>query len=311
MFKKFIKSLIITVAFLGLSVSPALAITPTVTITNLPDYVRENTFYISYSALADDPGTITAQFSVKKEGGSYTPFGGIQTGASGRVQVTSSQVNESNKKYYFKVTISSSNGGATSSETEATFDNTSPSGVGNYSKEVVSPGFYRLHWTNPGDSDFSRVFIYRSDSPDFTADGSTKIAERGGAPDADVTYDDSSLDPNKTYYYALIAVDNAGNASGVVADAEANVEVGQVEGASTQSESQVTILPKTQSNGQVLGEEANGASPLPAPESSPSTLGQNTQAASNFLNSTTGKIIVGGFLALLGIYLFFRGRRNY
>lgn len=308
MLKKILQSLGFTFVAILIFAGSVSAFDPAVYISDLAQYTRTDSFYLSYSALANDPGSITAQFYVKKEGGSYSPFGNLLTGASGRIQVTSSQMNENNKTYYFKVVLNTGE----SDETETTFDNSAPGSVSGYGKDLASPGLYKLHWRNPSDSDFSRVFIYRSDSANFTADGSTKIAERGGAPDAEVTYEDNSgLDPNKTYYYALRAIDNAGNASGVVADAEATVTAGQVEGASTTNTGPVTILPKTQANGQVLGEESSEATSSPSPEVLPSTLGEKAQVANNFLTSVAGKILVGGFLALIGAYLIFRGRRNY
>ena len=85
---------------LSLFVRPVSAIAPQVSISELGEYVNTNSFELSYSALSDDPGAITAQFYFRKESGSYLAFGPIINGASGQVEVTSSQLNDQDK-YYF------------------------------------------------------------------------------------------------------------------------------------------------------------------------------------------------------------------
>ena len=112
----------------------------------------------------------------------------------------------------FKVEI---NGGSAADSTSISYDHSGPSPVQNYWKEMIAPGHYKLHWKNPGDTDFSRVFIYRSESTDFDANGSTKVAEVGGSYDSDMTWDNPGLDGSKTYYYALRAIDKAGNPAGI------------------------------------------------------------------------------------------------
>ena len=200
-----IKSLLLSLAILLFSASSVDAFSDVVTISELPEYTTTDTFNLSYSALSE--GTVSAQFYVMKEGGSYSAFGPAVSGASGQLQVTSGQVNDQ-VKYYFKVVI---NGGTASDETSVFFDISGPSPVQNYWKERIAPETYRLHWKNPGDSDFSRTFIYRSESSDFDANNSTKIGELGGAPDDEMTYDVIGLDSTKDYFFALRAVDTAGN----------------------------------------------------------------------------------------------------
>ena len=77
---------------------------------------------------------------------------------------------------------------------------------------------FKLHWKNAHDDDFSRVFIYRSDSADFTADNSTKVGEVGGAKSQEMDWTNTVPDKNKTYYFALRSVDHGGNVSGIVSD---------------------------------------------------------------------------------------------
>ncbi len=221
------KKIKLTVLFLvvfvmySLLVKSVRAVSPTVSITNLPDYINTNNFKLSYSAISDDPSSITAQFYFKKEGGSYISFGPVFNGASGQVEVTSSQVSEQ-ARYYFKVVI---NSGSAFDETDTVYDTTPPGPVSDYWKEEMGGGsMYKIHWKNPGDSDFSKVAIYRGEELDFPADGAHKVGEVGGAPNAEMVWENFGLDSNKTYYYVLRAIDKADNSSGLVGDREVKYE---------------------------------------------------------------------------------------
>jgi len=241
--KNFIKSL--TTAFVAffLMAGSTSAVVDTVTISDLPEYTNSDNFELSFSALSNDP--ISAQFYFRKEGGSYSSFGSPVSGSSGQIQVDNGQVGEQ-IKYYFKVEI---NGGTAVDETSVIYDVSGPSPVSDYWREEIAPGQFRLHWKNPHDDDFSRVFIYRSESSDFDASGSTKRAEVGGAKEQEMTWDDFGLDPSKTYFYALRAVDHAGNGSGLVSDVSDTIE----ETITTSAQGEVSILPR--SEGSVLGDE--------------------------------------------------------
>ncbi len=223
-------------------------------ISTLPEYVRTNDIEISYSALTS--GSINVQFCYKKEGESFKPFGPVFTTPSGKVQVTSSQMSDQMVKHYFRATLNGADcSGSVSDETNTILDYSGPSPVSNLKKESMGGGYYKLSWKNPHDPDFSRVFIYRSDKPSFTADGSTKVGEHGGAPNAEVSWDNYGLDTTKKYYYAVRAVDRAGNPSSIVGDRETVtvIVLGSV-APTVAPEDVVKVLP--QEDEQVLGEES-------------------------------------------------------
>jgi len=255
----------IILTILGLLVLPFIlvqkvsAVTAQISITKLPAYINYQGFKLSYSAINNDPSNIQVQFSSNKEGGAYAPFGPVLTGASGQVSVDAGQIGESDKKYCFKVEMVV--GGSASDETCTTFDQTPPGEPGSYSKEKVNPNYYIIRWHTPNNDDFSRVFVYRGTEPSFNADGSHKIAEVGGAKDTDAKWEDNGLDGTKDYYYALRAVDFAGNSSALVGDR------GTVAGTSTTSTvaptsgktgTKVVTLPKESPKGEVLSEETKG-----------------------------------------------------
>lgn len=236
------------------------AVTAQISITKLPAYINYQGFKLSYSAIANNPAAIQVQFYSNKEGGAYSAFGPVLPGASGQVAVDAGQIGESDKKYCFKVEMVV--GGSVSDETCTTFDQTPPGEPGSYSKEKVNPNYYIIRWHTPNNDDFSRVFVYRGTEEGFNADGSHKIAEVGGAKDTDAKWEDNGLDGTKDYYYALRAVDFAGNSSSLVGDR------GTVAGTSTTSTTtptsgktgtKVVTLPKESPQGEVLSEEAKGA----------------------------------------------------
>jgi hypothetical protein len=277
------------------------AFADTVKISELPEYIRHDNFKLSYSALSENP--VTAQFFFRKEGDSYAPFGSVINSASGQIQVGGAQIDEQ-KKYYFKVVI---NNGPASDETTVIYDHSGPSPVQSYWKEKIGGGHYRLHWKTPGDSDFSRVFIYRSDSLDFTADPSTKIGELGGAPDEEKDWDNFGLDPNTTYYYALRAIDKAGNSSSVVADPEVTatrIEETIVGGTAGE---EVILFPSGEGTGQVLGEEEEDVEEIVVEE--PETA--FGEAVDTLTGTTKGRIAaVSAFVIGLILYFFTRRRRQ-
>lgn len=283
-------------------VNPLYAVTPKIVITDLPEYIRINDFKLSYSALTSDPSSIQVQFYYQVDGGGYSAFGSVLSGASGQVQVASGQVGQSEKKYCFKAEII---GETFSNETCTIFDQNSPDAPSGYSKEKVTPNVYRLKWRNPNNDDFSRVFIYRSDVSGFTADGSTKVGELVGTKDEEASWD-NNVDPDKEYFYALRAIDKAGNASGLVGDQ--GVVAGEVQGESTSLEEEKAIIVPVEGE----TKEPEGEV-LPAETEAPKTLGEKAgdivsdvaQFAKDRTKITVG-IIIGLFLIAGSAVYFFK-----
>ena len=296
-----------TILGLSLLAKPVLAVTPQVSISEPGEYVNYNVFNLSYSALSDTPEAITAQFFFRKESGSYAAFGPVFSGASGQVSVGSDQVNDQTK-YFFKVEI---NGGSATDETSLIYDSGGPGSVQNYWKEKVAPGLYRLHWKNPSDSDSERVFIYRSDQTSFEADGSHKVGEVGGTPNLEMTWDNSTPDSNKDYYYALRVVDKAGNASGLVTDAPGTVSASGVLGTSTDSpntDAPVTQLPKEEV---LAGVSDVTPTETPLPTKFENAVNEVTKALEN--GDGKGGIIIAiiGVLLVASSLLYYRrSKRN-
>lgn len=274
---------------LGLLVRPAVAgVTPEVSISKLPSYFNINSFKLSYSAVSSDPTSISAQFYYRKEGGSYVALGSVVNGASGQVEVTSSQISDQTK-YYFKVEISGA-----SDETSSFYDISGPSPVTGYYKDTIDNDDFKIHWRNPGDIDFSKVVIYRGETVDFLADNQHEIARVSGSVDSDMTYDEHTPDPNKTYFYALRALDKADNSSSLVGDGGTTVTV-ITPVPSYSGTNNVTKLPK-EGTGQVLGEESTPKSEV---TNEPTTMNRIKEVTKKITNNKL--LFIGSGLILFAI----------
>lgn len=298
--KKLIVSIVLSLSLLTISRSSLLAISDHVEIADLPTYTKSDNFAISYSAFSES--SVSVKFYFKKDGGSYEPFGPTFTTPSGKVDVTGTQVSEQTK-YFFKVELN----GATMDETSVIYDISGPSAVNDYNKETLSPTHVKLTWRNPNDSDFWKVIIYRSTSSEFTADDNTKVAEIVGPRDGVMSWEDAGQEAGKTYYYAIRAVDVAGNGSSLVSDQGASV-LGASTTTTSTTEGTVTLLPDDGvGGGQVLGDEeeenseeaSNGSE-----EVQEINLGQDAETAgSSSLRRVLISIAAG--LLLLTAYRFF------
>jgi hypothetical protein len=298
----------IILTILGLLVLPFIlvqkvsAVTAQISITDLPAYINYQGFKLSYSAINNDPSTISVQFYSNKEGGAYTAFGPVLTSASDQVGVDAGQIGESDKKYCFKVEMVA--GGSASDETCTTFDQSAPGEPGSYSKEKVNPNYYIIRWHTPNNDDFSRVFVYRGEEPGFSADGSHKIAEVGGAKDTDAKWEDNGLDGTKEYYYALRSIDFAGNSSALVGDRGTVAGTSTVSTQTTQPSSNVIVVPEESPEGEVLSEEA--------PEEA---VEENvlTQAVNSLTTGSNKNLAIAfglPFLAVIGVLVYLRLRKR-
>jgi len=93
-------------------------------------------------------------------------------------------------------------------------DVSSPAEVTNF--QVADPetgDSLDLSWTDPSDSDFFQVRIYRSTDSWFTPSEDYKITEVFGLPASSESYRDSGLTEGTTYYYRIKTEDNKGNIS--------------------------------------------------------------------------------------------------
>lgn len=285
--------------FVGLFVmaTPAFAMVPVVHITQLPEYTTTNGFKLSYSALSDDPTTISAQFSVQKDGGIWNTFGAPLPGANGQIQVTDTQM-PSDGKYCFKVEITSASNG-----TCTTYDSKAPANPYNFRKEQVGVTTLRIRWTNPSDTDYDVTYIYRGEQPDFSADEAHKIGGLGGTFNENMSYNDTGLDlANKTYYYAIRAFDKAGNGSGLIGD---NMTTTVLGAKTTPAGTKVTTLPKEQAVGGEVLSDSTEPTPTTAAQGVVNQIAESVKAVSK---TRMIGIVIGVLLLGLAAFFLFKKR---
>lgn len=279
-----------------------------VRISGLPEYENTTAFKLSYSALQIDGKPISAQFYYQKEGDVWKSLGGALSGETGSVSTDWTYIG-SEGKYNFKV-IAESNGESVESQTQTTINWNAPSAPRDYSKERVNDNTYRLKWKTPIDDDFQSVIVYRSKEQNFTADSGTEVVRVGGGKDTNITWEDTGLEINRDYYYALRTLDFAGNASYLAGDGGTVTTIvtyptGTTQGAG--SVGNVTQLPKEKSGGSVLGEEI---SPTPTGQlgGGESETKENGSGITDLVNQGNNRtlLIIGlGFLLLVLVrYLY-------
>jgi len=276
--------------------------TDILSIQTLPAYTSASDFMISCTSNAP-----SVTFSFTRSGDpTYTLATVDLTTGPCQAHVTSAQMT---RETTYTFTVSD---GTNSISTSTIYDIIGPSPVTGYSKERINNGEYRIHWTNPGNSDFAQVVIYRGDATGFSAEPGHELTRVTGAINEGMSYDDYfAPDPGKTYYYLIRALDKAGNSSGLVGDGGETITITPTPGTGTGSP--VTIFPKESATGSVLGTEAT-----PSPTPTATILPDNVVNKINEFATTTPepfrwilthkKISIGVLLVLgalgYGIYRF-------
>jgi len=137
-----------------------------------------------------------------------------------------------------------------------------PNGPGDYRKSRESSTAYRIHWKNPGETDYGWTRIFASTEQNFTADDSTKKADVGGAPTEEFDHLVPGLEPDKEYYFALQGFDKAGNGSGLSGDGGSTTYEETVIEVIPTPIGEVTVLPaEGVEEGQILAGEIEEVAP--------------------------------------------------
>jgi hypothetical protein len=232
--RKFALSIIFFFILLAVSASSSLAAFR-LSLSQLPDYKNTDNFRIYYTYLETSGKNAIVNLYVQKEGKDWRQTKDHdKTAVSGYFQIEGADIFDGEGKYHFYAKAVIEGVEQESSATITTIvDRSAPSNVTDYRKERVSANDFKLYWKCPGDADVGKTYIYRSKETSFTADSTTRIQEIVCSPnESKITTVVGEGDTK--YYFALRAIDHAGNASGVVTDAPGEVIAGEVAGASTQ-----------------------------------------------------------------------------
>jgi fibronectin type 3 domain-containing protein len=74
----------------------------------------------------------------------------------------------------------------------------------------ASPGKLSIFWVANSEPDLAGYYLYRSTDPNLSKDKWTRLTPNLYTK---TTFADENVEPGKTYYYYVVAVDNAGNNS--------------------------------------------------------------------------------------------------
>lgn len=273
---------------------------------------RENNLKIGFVALdiQGRPVTVKCLKKAPTEAG-FTQFGSdfalAGGGNSGDCEVTSSVI-ASQGTYEFKVSAQAGAESVESPVVSVTYQTDAPSTPSSFSKEQVSSCEYKIKFKTADDGKTSKVKIYRSDQTSFTADSGTEVGTVNIGPNLEGSFTNVVPDCGKTYYFAIRAFDDAGNASGITGDSLVTVEtvtvspspVAGVAGAIPVASSllgQGEILgvggKEATSEGEILGEGTPSSQPGAGP-SEAVTPGRKLFTLKNILLASLVIIILAG-----------------
>lgn len=186
---------------------------------------NQDNFKLTFVAL--DIQTSGRNITVKcfKKGpsdGGYSQFDGdkilIEGGNTDYCNVTSSILN-SNGTYSFYVTAEvPSEPILTSTTVFVDYNNSGPSTPISYSKERLNDCDYKIKFKTANDSKTSKVELYRSDSPSISIDSGHLVTTQNIGPNTEGSFTNSVPTCGKEYYFAIRAVDNSDNVSGITGD---------------------------------------------------------------------------------------------
>lgn len=252
--KKLILSVISFIAFAFLAVRPSYALDEKlkITLTDLPDYKNTTEFRVYYTYFDTLGKTANVNLFIEKDGGGFRQtIERDKTAVSGYFEIKSADIYDGQGKYNFYASAVTDGMTKNSGTISTTIDQNAPGNVTDYHKERLNANDFKLYWKCPSDEDVEKTYIYRSKDTSFTADSGTRVQEISCNKEESkttVVVGDANVD----YYFALRAIDRAGNAGGVVTDAPGTVIAGVVAGTAGQAitvgiagqQGEVKILPK-------------------------------------------------------------------
>ncbi|HOX96146.1 MAG TPA: hypothetical protein PLI45_02090 [Candidatus Woesebacteria bacterium] len=206
--------------------------------------------------------------------------------------------------YSFKVVA---NGVKESNIVSIDFNTSGPSAPVSYSKEKINDCDYKIKFKTANDGRTTKIELYRSDTNSISINSDHFISSQSIVPDTTGEITNSIPTCGKEYFYAIRAVDNYGNVSGIVGDSFTTVIT---TGTTTTINSQ-TAIPVT-SGSQV----AAGVSTAEEPTANVSVSPSESQSASSsaVLGISTDKLKNLKWLAipllLLSAYFFRKARKR-
>ncbi len=244
----------------------------------------------------------------------------LAAGGNSGVCVADASILPDDGSYDFYVSATANSETVDSSLVTVVYDSDLPGKPKYIEKNKKSSCVYEIEFRTADDGgDTDKVEVYRSDEKEFDANASTRIETITVDSDTKITFDDTKPDCGKTYYYAVRAFDDAGNASSVrtevIEETKTSTKTTTGEETVTTTEGAATgaivvtesgVLPEPGATGVGGGEEPEegevaGVETTQTPETS-ETLGIKDVVRNNLGWGLLGLVIAVIFIALYGKY---------
>lgn len=300
---KILLNIIIVISTFFLVQTKANATDLTIRVAELPAYITSDRLGVSYVALDISGDPLSVQIQYKRPGDtSYSTFPSVFTDNSREV-IFEGSFFTSEGNYSFRAVATAGSETVVSNEVITVLDRTDPSQPTDYSKQRTSSESFRICWKAPNDSDFVKVSVYKSKTPNFTADNTTRHSEVFSSPSETKCIDIEGLDVDVDYFFALQSIDKAGRTSGLIGD-----KVLKTTGAVSQAESagQAGAGITQERGGQVLSTATEEAGPATATEAAEATQ-EADKAGKEAVNRRN--LVIALVLIILASLVFFYYKR--
>lgn len=232
------------------------------------------------------------------------------SGDTGYCNVTSSILSNAGS-YSFYVTAKAGGDSVTSSTVNVDFNTSGPNTPGSYSKERINNCDYKIKFKTADDSKTVKVELFRSDSLSISIDSGSRVSTQNIGPNTEGSFTNSIPTCGKEYFYALRAVDNADNVSGITGDnftkviIEGSTTTTSVETANTQTPTAIAIGSGSQiteetpiDNAGVTISPTSTIEPSPSVTVEPKVLGIQTSKWNNLKWLSVPLILIAAYFFL-------------
>ena len=275
MLNKIFKSLLISVFGLFFFAGTSFAVTNSTSIRlqTPASQTNQNTFNITFVALDTNPSQAVSVQCYKKgpADGGFSAFGSVinlsNGGNTDNCQVNSSVINQGNGIYQFYALVTQGSTTPQSSTVSVDFNNSTPGTPQYVGKDKISACVNRIKFNTANDSGKTvKVEIYRADKTTFDVNSGSRLGTVTVGSNQYREYDDTLVNCDTVFYYAIRAFDIYGNGSGVVGDSNITFNVtnpttvtqqGAIPVGNGQGSALGTGTGKTGENKEVLGTESS------------------------------------------------------
>lgn len=226
---KIFKSLLISVFGLFLFTGSSFAAT-SVRLQSPATQTNQSSLNLTFVALDTDSQVITVKCFKSFNGGSYSQFGGDYVSQpGGNTSTCNANLNQGNGTYKFYAEAQGSSFASTQTNpgpVSVDFNNSAPGTPQYVGKDKISTCVNRIKFKTANDSGKTvKVEIYRADKTTFDVNSGSRIGTVTVGSDTYKEYDDTLVNCDTAFYYAIRAFDIYGNGSGVVGDSNTTFNV--------------------------------------------------------------------------------------